>query len=113
MKILILEDSADRIKTFKKNLNKYDLYFFDRVSDAINAVELMGPFDVIFLDHDLDGNIFVDSNEENTGYQFAKYLATKDIKAQIIIHSLNPVGAANMKDVLPEAEIVPFINLFK
>lgn len=113
MKILILEDSADRIKTFQKNLIGHDVYFFDNVRNAIDAVNLMGPFDVYFLDHDLDDRIFVDSNEPNTGYQFAKFLAQKKVTGQIIIHTLNPAGQKNMKDVLPHAEVVPFMLLFK
>ncbi len=113
MKALILEDSPERIKLFKKHLFKHDLYFFDNVKDAIEAVQLLGPFDVLFLDHDLDDRVYVDSNEPNTGYQFAKWVASQDLKFdEIILHTLNPAGAKNMKDVLPEAKIIPFINLF-
>ena len=72
MKILILEDSKERIKIFKKNLTKYhDLYFFDNVQDARDALELMGPWDMLFLDHDLDNRVYVESEEPNTGYQLA------------------------------------------
>lgn len=115
MKILILEDSGGRIKTFEKHLGKdHDLYFFDNVIEAKEALQLLGPFDALFLDHDLDDKIFVNSNEENTGYQLAKWISENDdIKFdEIIIHSLNPVGAQNIKAVLPEAKVVPFINLF-
>ena len=114
MKVLILEDSGARIKLFQKHLGKdHDLYFFDNVQEAKAALELMGPFDVLFLDHDLDDRVFVDSNEPNTGYQLAKWVAEKDIKFdEIILHSLNPAGVQNMKAVLPEAKIVPFTNLF-
>lgn len=113
MKILILEDSSERIKTFKKNLYQHDLFFYDNVEEAKEAVELLGPFDIYFLDHDLDDRVYVDSNEENTGYQFAKFLVEKNIKAEFYVHSLNPVGADNICAVLKECIKIPFIGLFK
>jgi CheY-like chemotaxis protein len=112
-KILILEDAQPRIDVFKKKFKNDDVYFFDNVSEAIEAVELLGPFDIFFLDHDLDGMIYVESDSENTGYQFAKYLAYKKIEGQIIIHSMNLVGAKNMKSLLTQAEVVPFPKLVK
>lgn len=114
MKVLILEDSVARIETFKRKLSHdYDLYFFDKVSDAVEAINLMGPFDIVFLDHDLDDRIYVPSEEPNTGYQLAKYISDNDLKfTQIIIHSMNAVGSARMKDILPEAIIAPFPTLF-
>lgn len=112
-KILILEDSQERIKQFQKKLSKDDVYFFDSVFEAKEAYNFLGPFDVIFLDHDLDGAIFVDSNDENTGYQFAKFLAEKETEAQIIVHSMNSVGAQNIKRVLPQSDVVPFPKLIR
>lgn len=114
MKILILEDSGPRIKLFKQHYGKdHDLYFFDKVIDAKDALELMGPFDILFLDHDLDDRVYVPSEEPNTGYQLAKWVAERNIKFnEIILHSLNPAGVQNMKAVLPHAKIIPFTNLF-
>lgn len=112
MKVLILEDDPIRIKIFDKKLKGHDLYFFTEVADAIEAVKNFGPFDYYFLDHDLGGEIYVDSNKENTGYQFAKFLAESKATGKMYIHSMNGVGAQNMKAVLPEAVIVPFPYLF-
>lgn len=43
--------------------------------------------------------IFIDSDEDNTGYQLAKYIADKNIDAEIILHTLNPHGADRMQAV--------------
>ncbi len=113
MKILILEDSGERIRLFKAYLEKHDLHFFDNVQDAVEGIRNLGPFDVLFLDHDLDNRIYVDSDEPNTGYQLAKWIAENDVQfKKIILHTHNPAGARKMKSVLPQARIIPFTNLF-
>jgi CheY-like chemotaxis protein len=114
LKILILEDMANRIDIFKKKLKGHDLYFFDEADDAIEALRLMNekPWDMIFLDHDLGQEMFVPSSHHNTGYTVAKFIAENDVKFnQIIIHSMNPAGAQNMKSVLKKADVIPFAIL--
>ena len=112
MKILILEDSPYRNKTFTNKLSKkHDVYIYDSVVDAIDAISLMGPFDLYFLDHDLNGEVFVGSEKANTGFQLAKYMAEKETPGSIIIHSLNPAGVVNMKAELPQALVIPFSSL--
>ena len=112
MKVLILEDSHARIQTFKNNLKGHDLYFYDQVDDAKQAFDLLGPWDAIFIDHDLDDKVYVNSKEENTGYQFAKYISDKELPDMIVCHSMNPAGALNIKAAIPKCQIVPFPNLF-
>ena len=114
MKILILEDSSVRIRIFKEKLSRdHDLYFFNKVDDAKRALDTLGPFDMMFLDHDLDNRIYVDSDEENTGFQLARYIAEKKLKSKIIIHTMNHHGAQKMLEVLPEADHIEFPDLFR
>lgn len=112
MKVLILEDDDTRIKRFKRKLISHDIYFTKNVEEAKEIYKNLGPFDTIFLDHDLDNRVYVDSNEQNTGYQFAKFLKENNVSCQIIIHSLNAVGVENMKNELPSATVCPFPYLF-
>jgi CheY-like chemotaxis protein len=113
MKIFILEDSQERRKVFHKMLSPtHDLSFFGHVEDAKIALRTGGPFDILFLDHDLDNRVFVDSEEENTGYQLAKYIAENNVHGKIIIHSMNPYGAARMQEILPDAQRISFPDLF-
>lgn len=112
-KIFILEDDPQRIKMFRIRLAEHELFFTDEVAEAKDTYIAFEPFDYYFLDHDLGGEIYVDSNYHNTGFQFAKFLAEQDLgKCQIVVHSLNPVGARNMLEVLPEGtQYVPFTQL--
>jgi CheY-like chemotaxis protein len=113
MKILILEDNAERIRIFKKHLeHEHELYFFDQVEEAERALDEFGPFECIYLDHDLDGRVFVDPEEPNTGYQLAKAIAERNVDARIVLHTMNPFGAARMKEVLPRAHRIVFDELF-
>jgi len=61
--------------------------------------------DIISLDHDL--------GEEKTGYDVVKFMVQEGIfPKEIYIHSANPVGAQNMKDLLeryaPDNVIIRF-----
>jgi len=116
MNILVLEDDPERQKVFRKELSRnYQLTIVDTVELAKSLVEEaeknQDQFYVIFIDHDLGGEVFVDSKEENTGYQFALWLAENEIEAHFITHSLNPVGARNIRAVLPKCAYVPFTLL--
>lgn len=62
-------------------------------SQAIEEIEkIKEPF-VLCLDHDL--------GEEKTGYDICKYIVENSIPISLIqIHSANPVGRANMNQLL-------------
>jgi len=116
MNILVLEDNPERQKVFMKELSRnYQITIVATVELAKTLVEEaeknQDQFHVIFIDHDLGGEVYVDSREENTGYQFAVWLAENEIEAQFITHSLNPVGVRNIIAALPECEYVPFTLL--
>ncbi len=101
--IFILEDSKERIDTFKKYLEKdYNLAIYDNVEKAIEYLSSTEDDIVtLLLDHDLDGKVYVPSHEKNTGYQLAKYIEDTGKKyPQIIIHSMNPVGVDIMSKLL-------------
>jgi len=101
MKIFILEDSKERIEWFKEVFSLDNLFFADNVIDAKRILTEESNFCTLFLDHDLDNRIFVDSNEENTGYQLARFIVENKISfMSIIIHSMNIFGSCRMFDVL-------------
>ena len=65
--ILVVEDDYRRIKWFKDNLEKSCyLDVFEHANQGIKAVKEK-KYDLIFLDHDLGGRVFVPSEDANTG----------------------------------------------
>jgi len=61
----------------------------------------MCDWNVIMLDHDLDGQVYTLSENENTGYQVAKFIKEHNIKYElVIIHSLNEFAVPKMQVAL-------------
>jgi CheY-like chemotaxis protein len=101
MRILILEDNLERIEKFKILFKNQQVTFCNNINDAV-AECLVYNFDVLWLDHDLNGKIWENSFKEETGYQFVKWLVDnqEQKKALIYIHSMNPIGANLMLNYL-------------
>jgi len=114
MRIFILEDDERRIKIFTNKLKDHTLELATSVDQAKSILlkNKETPFDVLFLDHDLDGMVFVNSEWDNTGYQLVKYIVeNKILYGYAVIHSQNPDGAKAMHDLLPHSLEIPFIVL--
>ena len=114
MRIFILEDDPERIVWFKANLDTDNLDITDL---AEKGMELLheNKYDIVFLDHDLGGEVFVDSNMFNTGHTVAKMIhETKNKVTPVVIHSWNSNGAQNMKWALSANKVkntyLPFIS---
>ena len=107
MNVLILEDNHARQQTFMRNLVGTNAVIVETATAAIQKL-LEHPWDYLFLDHDLGGAQMVASGP-GTGYEVAEWLAVnpKYQPPNIVIHSFNPVGAANMKRVLVDAAVAP------
>lgn len=101
MKILILEDNPIRQEKFKQLFRNQDLYLAIDIKQAKEHCNF-NEFPIMFLDHDLGNQIWVDSNEENTGYQFVKWLIENQLHKNCLyyIHSMNSIGANKMLNLL-------------
>jgi hypothetical protein len=116
LKIFILEDDTNRIKFLFKYLRSLEptceIFVARTAKDAEKILMEGQPWDRMYLDHDLGGEVFVDSNLPNTGYQTAKFIKDKNISySSITIHSMNPIGVKNMISILKDPEkviCVPF-----
>ena len=103
MKILVLDDSKERMKIFKNNLetklNNYDNFYAEDASDAIFMLDLHNDFDYIFLDHDLGGEQ-MSWQEENCGMTVVDHIIRTNYRKSpsIVVHSWNiPRGQEMVK----------------
>ncbi len=120
MKILILEDSKNRIQTFKDSLEeRHELVITENAQEAIEILKGCDKFDYIFLDHDLGGEIFVDPHREDSGSAVVRYLQTMSSyqggrsetvfrlwrhgQSRMIVHSMNIIQAINMENDLKDS----------
>lgn len=95
MKILFLDDSLERTKTFTSRIPYCETF--------LNASSIIGKFknckdefDIVFLDHDLEGT-FQNSREENCGMEVVRHICKhRPLIKNIIVHSLNYPAAQEM-----------------
>jgi hypothetical protein len=121
MRIFVLEDDRQRNLLFREVAIGLDATFAESYSDAVQ--KFAPPYDVIFLDHDLGDRVHVDSNDQNTGAAFTRWMPPCPIDAApvVIVHSYNPSGAENMRKTLEDkgytTHYIPFgttiLNMIK
>lgn len=98
---IYLDDIREDDTFFNKNFDR-DEWLPIVVKDCYEAAEAIKWLDdgkiFLDLDHDLG---FDNDNEELNGYDFCKYIIQKNISPyKFHIHSMNPVGAMNMRQLL-------------
>ena len=100
MNVLFLDDDKERTKTFRSLIP-----YATCVETASECIEQLRAkaWDVVFLDHDLGGEVFVSTNNPNTGSGVVRWIAEyKDVVVVkcFICHSLNPDGRKSMAERL-------------
>jgi two-component system response regulator PilR (NtrC family) len=99
LRILIVEDSTDRLGTLRRVYSPHDVVIADSVADA-KARLAAGPFDIVSLDFDL--------GDGGQGDDIARYLAGQEhVGMTVIVHSMNPDGVKAIKAILPDAVELP------
>jgi CheY-like chemotaxis protein len=105
MRILIVEDRAERQKALRNLVREHAWIMVHTSSRAIKLIEAY-KFDMIFLDYDLAG--------PGKGDQIARYLACSDnADCKVIVHSTNHPGSIKIKEYLPAATLVPFSKMIR
>lgn len=104
MKILILEDNDFRVALFKSYFDSLDhkVWYEKTANGAIDVLTANADMDLIFLDHDLGDDVFVDSKREDTGASVARWMVSSGFNpdVSVTVHSLNPNGQANILSIL-------------
>jgi CheY-like chemotaxis protein len=99
--VLFLDDSIERTKQFR-SLNPSATC----VETAAEAIDLLSKsvWDGVFLDHDLGGEAYVDSELPNTGMEVVRWIvANKPFISWIVIHTLNSDAGNRMEGALRDA----------
>jgi CheY-like chemotaxis protein len=106
-KVLVLEDTPERIVWFKERLP--NAVYCTTAGNAIDRIR-RHTFNAIFLDHDLSfmhtapaGRIL-----EGSGGEVALYLKKTGYGGIVCIHSRNDDGVKVMRRILPAAKVARF-----
>jgi len=119
MKILLLEDDPNRVEEFQRRVEEFsernhvqcELVHVETAKDCIHKLET-DKFKLVLLDHDLGGQVYVDTNNTNTGSEVARWMNKNPDKIKgvsIITHTFNPAGAKNIVALVPQCHYVPSI----
>jgi CheY-like chemotaxis protein len=110
--ILLLDDNPHRITFFQNSLKKYSLIVCRHANAAIKALNKTS-FDVVFLDHDLEGEP-ADPQDANCGSEVARFIIEHQVAyGRIILHTENHAGRESMEAILGNCESIPYSKLKK
>lgn len=107
--VLFLDDSERRIQIAEEYFTQeYGDVIFCVAMTADTAIEYLRlteePWDIVMLDHDLGGNVFQNSEEENCGMAVVRYIErTRPKIKRIVVHSWNVPAGREMQGRLQRA----------
>lgn len=112
MTIVFLDDDPNRQKVFGTACSGAVIYT-TTAQQTIEAIISLPEIDVLFLDHDLGGEVYVDSSREDTGAEVARWIKDyKPVIHNIVIHTYNSAGAKTMLHLLRDYNVsyMPFAS---
>jgi hypothetical protein len=114
MSVFVLDDSKERLRKFRSAIPS--AHMAETVDEAKEVLSRDEHWEIAFLDHDLGGEVMVDTSEYNTGTTLVRWLIEQGIKIDtVVVHSLNDTAAMGMVMDLRRAgyhaQRVPFTNL--
>lgn len=117
VKVLILEDMHERHVEFHKRMHEVGISDYTIVEDADSCIAnlKLNNYDIIFLDHDLNNEVYVSTMLDNTGSGVVRWIVENQNNKQalFVLHSLNHGGRENMKSLLFSGQYkcfeVPFV----
>jgi CheY-like chemotaxis protein len=114
MNILFLDDDEQRIAAFQKRIT--DAKIARTAKEMIDLLTANEIVDLLFLDHDLGGEIYVKSDREDCGMEVVRWIvANKPKLGSVFVHSHNEPAAiemvAKLMDAGYSANWMPFSSL--
>ncbi len=75
----------------------------ETADEAIEALKL-GGWDVVFLDHDLGGEVYCDSSRADTGSEVVRWIvANRPRVRRCVVHTMNDAAGFGMVEALRDA----------
>lgn len=115
MNILFLDDNMYRTRTARSLMPS-----LTAAGTAEECIRLLPICDwsIVWLDHDLGGEAFVNSDRDDTGMGVVRWIVANKPKIdKIVVHSLNHPAATEMSAKLDDAgydvEVIPFTSLWQ
>lgn len=110
LRVLLLEDERYRKESFLERLGTCQMVHVYHAHDAI--LNLRGPrFDLVLLDHDLNGSRYCNPKSADSGSEVARFLAAnpdvRDRHGVVVVHSLNDEAAPEMASLIHGATWIP------
>lgn len=108
MRALFLDDMKQRRDAFQRNAIGHTVDFATNAQEAIDLLKA-NEYDIIYLDHDLAEEHYHRNNDDDEDGRFVAR-KMRDMPQHhgtaVIVHSLNPVGRANIKSILNDIFVV-------
>jgi len=105
LRILIVEDTPERQEILQSLFKDHAWVLVHTTDRAIRLLSVY-DFDLISLDFDLSG--------DKKGDEVAAFIScSRNSKTKVIVHSMNPQGAAKISEFLPNAVHVPLSKMTK
>ena len=118
-RMLFLDDRTKRIESARKQYEgKYELTIVTNAKECLRYL-CREEFDIVSLDHDLDGNDFQDPDCVTSGMEVVRYIAkcggflTGTHIPEFWIHSSNLLAANLMSAYLLKADIPSYYRRFE
>lgn len=114
MKVLVLEDNIlQRVREFKRRFTERG-WAYDCVEHASDCIRALSEkkYNLVFLDHDLNGQTYVNTEFEDTGSGVARWWKNNEHpnkETPLILHTYNNLGAVYMHSCLPHSIWIPRI----
>jgi hypothetical protein len=103
MKVFVLEDDPQRILWFRERFIHDELTLVETAEDGIREFPDR-EWDLVSLDHDLGGEVYVDSSLPNTGAGFVRAVVADLAECPVVaVHSYNLLGATEMVRLIKDA----------
>lgn len=93
MQYIWLDDMRQPPKELKEKYAEFAISYYEAI-DIFLYLESKYPSDDIYIDFDHD------LSSKKSGYDFAKWLVEHGKTGYFHVHSMNPVGAANIRQLL-------------